>query len=204
MGAYPVRYHVEKPARFTRLQLLIRVLASILVGIPGLWTGTLVFAYIALPLFAAVRLADRRDPAAYLDEDGPRIVRALGWFAAVFAWFGLTSDRLALYTPEETVRIQVERSGRPTARSALWRLLIGLPSALVLNLLGAIAILVWLWAAVSVLRNERVGDGAFSFLTGVQRWVIRLLAYQASLVEPYPPFSFDDTPDELPAAPAAR
>lgn len=202
MNAYPVHYSVDKPLVFTRLQLLVRVLAFVVLGMLGLSLGLLFMAaYVALPVFAASRLSSR-DSASYLAEDGPRVVRALRWFAAVFAWLGLATETLPLRSPDETVHLEVEPSGQPTASSALWRLLIGLPSALLLGLLAFVGGFVWLWSALMVLLNERVGDGAFAFLTGVQRWSIRLLAYQASLVEPYPPFSFDDQPS--PTLPEAR
>ena len=199
---YPVRYRVDKPARFVRLQLLIRVLAFIVLGILGLSLG-LVFwaAYIGLALFAATRLSGGADPAAYLENDGPRVLRGLSWFAAIYAWFGLVADRLPDRSPQDIVRLEIEPSGRPTPGSALVRLLTGLPSALVLWLLGIIGWFVWLWAALSVLINERVGDGAFGYLTGLQRWTVRLLAYQASLVAAYPPFSFEESPPALPPGP---
>jgi hypothetical protein len=203
MTAYPVHYIAERPARFTRFQLLVRVLAVIVLGIAGMSLG-LVFtmAYLGLPLFAAARLAGGRDPAAYVEEDGARIARLLRWLAAVYAWFGLVAERVP-ERPDETVHVEIERAGRPTPASALWRLIIGPPSALVLWLLGAIGGLVWLWAALCVLVSERVGEGAFAYLAGLQRWAIRLLAYQASIVEPYPPFSFEELPPAFPAARAA-
>jgi hypothetical protein len=200
---YPVRYHVDRPARFMRLRLLIRLLAFVVLGLLGLSLGLLFWAaYVGLAIFAAARLSEPRDPAAYMEEDGPRVLRGLTWFAAVFAWMGLVTDRLPHRSPQEVVRIDIERSGSPTTASALWRLLIGLPSALVLCLLGVIGWFVWVWAALCVLVNERVGDVALAYLTGLQRWTVRLLAYQASLVEAYPPFSFDESPpQQLPAGP---
>jgi hypothetical protein len=200
MSTYPVHYSVAKPARFTRLQLLVRVFAFVALGMLGLSLGLLFMAaYIALPVFAASRLSGR-DAASYLAEDGPRVVRALRWFAAVFAWLGLATETVPVRSPEETVHLEVEPSGQPTSSSAMWRLLYGLPSAILLGLLAFVGSFVWIWAALVVLVNERVGDGAFRFLAGLQRWSIRLLAYQASLVEPYPPFSFDDRPRALPEA----
>jgi hypothetical protein len=202
-NVYPVRYHVDRPARFERLHLLIRLLAFVVLGMLGLSLGLLFWAaYVGLAIFAAARLSGPRGPVTYLEEDGPRVLRGLTWFAAVFAWMGLVTDRLPDRSPQEVVRIDIERSGSPTAASALWRLLIGLPSALILCLLGLIGWFVWVWAALSVLLNERVGDGASAYLTGLQRWTVRLLAYQASLVEAYPPFSFEESPPhELPAGP---
>jgi len=43
-----------------------------------------------------------------------------------------------------------------------------------------------------ILVAQRVGPHAFAYLVGLQRWSIRLLAYQASLVDEYPPFSLSE------------
>jgi hypothetical protein len=201
MSEHPVHYAVERPTELSRLQLAIRVVAFLAVGAIGLSFGTIfVFAYLALPVFAASRLAGGRDPAAYLDADGPRVVGVLGWFAAVSAWAALVTDRLPTRSPSETIHLHVVPAGRPDARSAIGRVLTGLPSALVLALLGCVGVLVWLWAALSVLFTRRVGPLAFQYLIGLQRWSIRLLVYQASLVDEYPPFSLADEPAALPAA----
>lgn len=71
-----------------------------------------------------------------------------------------------------------------------------------LALVGMVGMLVWLWAALSILFTLHVGGGAFHFLEGLQRWTMRLLVYQASLVEAYPPFSFGDSDTALVDAPA--
>jgi len=199
---FPVHYFAVKPAHYTRVQLVVRVVALMILGIFGLSLGALYLAaYLALPALAAVRLARARDPQQYLDEDGPRIVQALRWFGAVTAWFSLVAEDLPSHSPLETVRLDLEVSGRPTPAGALMRLLTGIPCALALAVLGCLASLVWLWSAVVLLFQQRVGDGAFAYLAGVQRWSLRLLAYQASLVEGYPPFSFADTPPASPSTP---
>lgn len=198
-----VRYQVEPSARFTRFQLLVRVLAFCALGILGLSFGTLfAFAYLALPVFAAARLASR-DDRAYVPGDGPRVVAALRWFAAVSAWAGLVAERLPGRTPDETVHLDVRFTGQPTSVSAVTRILYGLPSAFVLAILCWVGVFVWLWAALCVLLTERVGPGAFGYLVGLQRWSLRLLAYQASLVDEYPPFSFADAPPSPPRDQAA-
>ena len=196
MTAYPVHYRVERPAHFTRFQLGLRMVAFLVLGVAGLSFGT-VFAclFLGLPMFAAVRLGANDaegDAATYVRTDGPRIVAGLRWFAAICAWAGLIAEELPRDAPEETVRIDVDATSHATPGSALWRVVTGLPSALVLGLLCSIGVLVWLWAALSVLFVGRVGPHAFAYLAGLQRWSIRLLAYQAALVDEYPPFSFGD------------
>lgn len=200
MIEYPVRYQVERTPRFTRLQLLVRFLAFCALGVLGVSFGTIfAFAYLALPIFAAARLAgDRGDP--YVTADGPRVVGVLRWFAAVSAWAGLVVERLPGRAPDETVRLHVDFTARPTSASAVTRILYGLPSALVLSILGCVGAFVWLWAALGVLFRERIGSGAFDYLVGLQRWSLRLLAYQASLVDEYPPFSLSDQTSPSPPA----
>lgn len=199
MHAYPVHYQIDRPEIFTRVQLALRVIAFLALGVLGVSFGMVfVFAYLALPAFAAIRISSSEGPR-YLDDDAPRVLRALGWLAAVAAWAGLIAEQLPRRSPDERVRITVEGRTSPTARSALWRVIAGLPSALVLALLCWLGVLVWIWAALTILISRTVGPHAFHYLEGLQRWSIRLLVYQASLVDEYPPFSFADAPP-MPAA----
>jgi len=203
MTTYPVHYSVDRPARFARLQLAIRFIAFMALGVLGLSFGTVfLFAYLALPVYAASRLGGR-DPEGYARHDAPRILNALRWYAALAAWAGLTAEHLPGRSPGEIVHMEIEGVA-PThsAGQALARVIYGVPSALVLALLCWVGMFVWLWAALSILFVQRVGEGAFGYLVGLQRWTMRLLAYQASLVDDYPPFSFSDAPP--PALPEAR
>lgn len=196
--SHPVHYHVERPLRFDRLQLLIRLVAFCALGVLGLSFGTIMlFGIIGLPALAAIRLTSR-PPSEYLSHDGPRITAGLRWFAVISAWTGLTADRVD--GSEDTIVLDLPCTAtRLTPQSAILRAFTGLPSALVLAVLGFIGVFVWVWAALSILFTRRVGATAHEYLVGLQRWSIRLLAYQASLVDEYPPFSFDDSP-ALPTA----
>jgi len=203
MVPYPVSYSIEKPARYSRLQLLVRLIALVALGILGLSLGLLyLVAFLLLPAYAAARLSGR-DAETYFREDAPGLVLGLAWFASIYAWFGLVTDQLPVRASEKQAHIAVEPMGTPTAASALWRLLLGFPSALVLAFLGWLGGLVWLWSVLRVVLFEHVGETAHAYLTGLQRWSVRLLAYQASLVDVYPPFSFEDAPSALPQAHSA-
>ncbi len=194
LAAYPVHYAVRPPGQFSRIQLLARVVAFIAIGTIGLSFGAVfAFAYLALPVYAASRLAARGGSASdYVRDDGPRVLGLLRWFAALSAWTGLVADQLPTRAPEENVRLAVEGTPRPTPGSALMRVITGLPSAVVLAVLCWLGVLVWLWAAITILVSERVGPAAFRYLVGLQRWSTRLLVYQASLVDAYPPFALSD------------
>lgn len=192
MSSYPVHFSAVVPPRFTRMQLAIRLLAMLAFGAIGVSLGAVfMVAYLLLPAYAAMRLASH--PVAYEVRDAPRLVRALHWLAAVYSWAWLVTDDLPSVEPSETVRLSVEGPPATEPSRALWRVLTGLPSALVLTLLAAVGGLVWLWAAVTVLLREQVGSGAHRFLEGLQRWTLRLLVYQASLVQEYPPFTLSDS-----------
>lgn len=200
--SYPVHYSVQRPERFRRLQLAIRIVAFFALGTLGVSFGAVfLFAYLALPVIAVSRLAAGRTPEAYVREDGERILAALRWLAAVCAWAGLIADRLPARSPDETVTLALDGTAHPSASSGAWRVITGIPSAFVLAILGSLGVLAWLWAALSVLATERVGPRCFGFLLGLQRWSLRLLVYQASLVDAYPPFSFEDTPPRAPMTP---
>lgn len=200
---YPVHYSIAQPPRFSRITLLVRALAFLALGVVGVSFGSVfLFAYLALPVIAAIRVAGAADSSAYLREDRPRVVAGLRWLAAICAWTGLVAERLPGRSPAETVTLELDETPHReiTPGSAIWRIIAGIPSALVLAILCWLGMFVWLWAALSILFTERVGPGAFHYLVGLQRWSIRLLAYQASLIDEYPPFSFSDGAPGLPAA----
>jgi hypothetical protein len=201
MNRYPVHYDIlERPTSYTRIGLVARLIAFCALAVLGISFGlAFLFFYLGLPVFASVRVAESGAPK-YLDDAGPRVMRVLRWLAALQAWAGLTSDRLPAGSPAEIVRFEIEGTAHPTPGSAMWRVLTGIPSALVLGLLCWIGFFVWLWAALSILLAGRVGPHAYAYLIGIQRWSMRLLAFQASLVDEYPPFGFADPATTMPTA----
>jgi hypothetical protein len=202
MTPYPVHFNAARPEHYSRVQLLLRLVVFVALGTLSVSFGTIfALVYIALPLYAAVRLASFGSAHAYVREDGPRVTKGLHWLASLFAWVGLVADRLPAREAHETVWLSVDETmPQPTPGTAIVRILTSLPSALVLMLLGWLGMFVWLWAALSVLVAERVGPRAFHYLVGLQRWSVRLLAYQACLVDIYPPFSFSEASPMLPEA----
>jgi Domain of unknown function (DUF4389) len=191
MSSYPVTFHVDRPARYTRVQLVIRLVLFAVLGLVGLSLGAVfVLAYLALPAIAAWQRSRRDGDPALVDAD-VQVERALGWFAAIFAYTGLLIDAVPTRAPDPAVHLAITRSAGPDARGALWRIVTGVPSALVLALLSCIGAVVWLIAAIEILVTEQYGAWSFRFLEGLERWMLCLLAYQAGLVDAYPPFSLD-------------
>jgi hypothetical protein len=191
MAKSPVAFDVGRPEKFERphvfLRILILIILSALGGVLGWVTG---LVYLVLPALAAI-FVSQRGPERFLQEDGPRMTGWLRWFLAFYAYIGLLTDRFPIEKPEEIVRFEVQASGRPTVGSALLRLILSIPSAFVLALLGILAAIVWLIALILVLIRETYPENLHNFQRGLLRWAARLLAYHASLIDQYPPFALD-------------
>ena len=199
MAAYPVTFDVDRPEKFERpqvfLRILVAVILSILAGAIG-WIFGLV--YLVLPVVAAI-FVSQKGGEKYLAEDGPRVTGWLRWIVAFYAYLGILTDRFPTEKPEEIVRFEVQTGGTPTVGSALLRLIYSIPSAIVLSVLSIVSAVIWLIAAVMVLIQENYPEGLYDFQRGILRWEARLLGYHASLVEQYPPFALDTDPEPAPA-----
>lgn len=196
MSSFPLHFGVVPVTRFTRVQLLVRLAALLALGMLGFSLGTVFWlGYLLLPIYAASRIASLGSATEYARVDGVRVMRVLHWFAAVNAWAGLAAESLPAADPAETVRVRLEPTPVVSSPvSAILRIFTGFLSALTLCLLGFVGVFVWIWAAIYIVVNQTVGAGASAYLVGLQRWGLRLLAYQACLVDQYPPFSFRDEP----------
>jgi hypothetical protein len=189
---YPVQLDVTSPPRFDRIQLALRLVIAIALGWVGVTAGWLwCLLFFALPVIATV-VVSTRDPTYYVDEVGPRLWRALGWLLAFSAYMLLLTDRFPTGESAD-VHIEIQRDGHPTTGSALLRLILSIPSGVVLAILGIASSVLVVVAAVMILIECQVPAGVLAFQRGMLRWQARLLAYHASLVDEYPPFSFDET-----------
>ncbi|MGH3916505.1 MAG: DUF4389 domain-containing protein [Pseudonocardiaceae bacterium] len=78
-------------------------------------------------------------------------------------------------------------------------------SAVLLAGLGLLGLLV-LFAALALLCTGRYPAGIYDFVLGINRWVLRVIAYSALMTDAYPPFRLDPggTDAGPPALPAVR
>jgi len=187
--AYPVTFDVERPAVFQRAQAVLRIALLIILGWVGLPIGLL---WLGIPVASAV-LIGQNDGKRYLDEDGPVVIRSLGWVVGAVAYLALLTDRLS-GGGESPIRFEVDRSGTPTVGSALLRILTSIPSLVVLGLLSFVGAFVWLIGLVWVVVGESYPESLWGYLRGLVRWEVYLLAYLASVVDVYPPFALDTGP----------
>jgi hypothetical protein len=187
---YPVRLTAQRPERFDRSQVFLRLLILIAISILMAFAWLMTLAYLALPIAAAAFIS--RDGAEkFRAETAPRVRRWLHWVIAFDSYFAFLSDRMPTEKPEETATFEVDLGGKPTTSSALLRLLTSIPSAFALVLLTAAAMTTSLVAGAFILVREDYPDALYRFHLGVVRWGARLLAYHGSLVEAYPPFDLD-------------
>jgi hypothetical protein len=193
--AYPVRVAVRSPPRFDRVQLLLRLalaFALTWVGITAGWlTGAL---YVLLPVVAAVAISSIGG-ARFTGELAPRLWRVLRWLVQLSAYMLMLVDEFPT-GDDDGVQVGLRVTGDPTVGSALGRLVTSLPSGLVLCVLWIPSSVVWLVTAVMVLVGARPPGSLLAFQRGVVRWQARLVAYHASLVDVFPPFSFDTDADD--------
>ena len=194
---YPVSFDIERPASFDRAHVFLRIVVLALIGwivhpVGLLWLG--------LPAVAAVLIA-QKGGQRYLSEDGPTVVRALHWVVDLVAYIALLTDRLPSRN-EHVVRFDIERSGSPTTRSALLRIVYAIPSVIVLAILTWLGTIVWSFAMVAVFVRGSYPESWWHFLRGIVGWDARLVAYLASLVDGYPPFTLATGP-ATPVAPSS-
>ena len=199
MSAYPVQLEVEPPHVFERVQLLVRLAITIMLAWLGITLGWLwCVAFFVLPIVAA-SIVSARGAEYYTETAGQRLWSVVTWMLAFGAYLMLVTDRVPL--DEHRVRIDLRTTGHPSVGSALGRLVMSIPSAFSLCVIGFVSCLLWVIALFSILFRGRVPASILEFQTGYLRWQARLAAYHASLVEEYPPFSFGDrTSGNLPTA----
>jgi hypothetical protein len=194
MLTYPVQVQITaRPLYYDRMQLLVRVVLALALAAIGITAGWLAWiAFLVLPIVAAIA-SSARGATWYVADLGPRLWRVLTWLLGVSAYMLLVVDRFPTRT-DDVLRTELQVDARPTVGSAMLRIVTSIPSALVLAVLTIVAYVMWIVGAIAILADRTVPASVIAFLSGVVRWQARLLAYHASLVDEYPPFSFETAP----------
>lgn len=195
MATYGATFDIDRQERYDRTQMVIRILLllvlSILAGALGWVHGAL---YLGIPALAAIAIS-QKGARQYHAESETNMTMWLRYILAFYAYTGLLTDKLPNEDPRQTLRFDVVPDGEPTAGGVLLRIITVIPHAIVLALLGIVAVVLWIVAAIMVLIGESYPEGVFNFLRGHLRWQARVYAYLAGLVQEYPPFALDTGPE---------
>ena len=191
MNSYPIVFDVNRPTSMSRAHVFLRLLLVLLLSCVIGAGGGLVLIYLGVPVAAAIFIA-RMGGDRYVVESGERTSRWLANVVGLLAYLAFLTDELP--GDNAHVQLRVLSSGTHTVSSALMRLVRAIPSALVLGLLSIVSGIVGFIAALSILILGSCPAGCWRFQLGIVRWEARLLGYLASVVETYPPFSFDTQP----------
>ncbi len=195
--AYPATFDVQRPTQqFDRGQTALRVL--LIIVLYWLLNSVVGIAWWALPVFGAI-LISQKGAQRYLDEAEKGPVTWIRLIMGFHSYVALLSDKLPLESPAE-VNFHVTPNGSPSIGQALLRIILTIPHFFVLGILSFIGAFVWLGTVISILMNGTYPEWGYNYLRGYFRWTARVLAYLASLVQEYPPFSFSN--GESASAPA--
>lgn len=188
-GSYPVTFVAETPVRFERIQLVLRLCVLLAFGLLHVSLGWLFSVlYLLLPTAAAVMIS-RKGGGAFLAEGAGALGRLIEWVVAFYAYLFFVTDRFPVDRRDAAVQLDMHATGAPTVASALVRLVTSLPHVIVLAILGIVAWLFSVFAAIAILFTEHYPEALRAFQCDVVLWMARVLAYHASIVEPYPPFA---------------
>ena len=185
---HPVQLHAEHSRETDRIQVVIRL--AFLLALAALGCSAVYWAlYLALPAVVAAVLV-KKGGERYLAEDAPRIVPVLRWLASAYGYLWLLTDVLPT-AQGSPIDLRIEHGGRPTASSALLRLLFSLPALIVLAVLSAASGILWVVGAVLILIRKRLPDAIADVLSFTLRFQFQLIAYHLSLVDRYPSLRAD-------------
>ena len=206
-GPYPVRLEGELDPELSRGLWLVKWLLLIphLIVLGFLWS-----ALVALTLVAFVKqLRGGQYPRRIFDFN----VGVLRWTWRVnfYGYGALGTDRYPPFTlgpaPDYPARLEIDYpEERLTGRSLLAAWVAGIPQYAIAGILGGGAGVAWaaehsiftgligvlvLVAALSLAVDGEYSRTLFDYVIGLNRWVIRVIAYGALLTTAYPPFLLD-------------
>jgi hypothetical protein len=222
-SAGPIRLDARLDEPLSRWLWLVKwllVIPHVLV-LALLWVA---FAVLSVVAWFAILITGRYPEPIFAFNAG---VLAWSWRVAYYSYGGLGTDRYPPFSlgehPEYPATLHITPPDHLSRGLALVKWLLALPHYLVIALFvggtwagtqaaestdssrettgpGLIGLLV-LFVGVVLLFTGRYPRGIFDFVLGMQRWVLRVVAYVFLMTDTYPPFRLDmgGTDPETPA-----
>ncbi|OQO93844.1 hypothetical protein B1813_04805 [Saccharomonospora piscinae] len=211
--AHPVRVRASLDPELSRWLWLVKWLLALphFLVLAVLWLAVAGVTFVA---FVAVLVTGRYPRALFDFTVG---VLRWSWRVHYYAYAALGTDRYPPFTladvPDYPARLEVDYPPRLSRGLALVKWLLAVPHYLVVGLFtggawgwwwsgddrvtgwGLIGILV-LVAAIVLLFTGRYPRSVFEFVVGLDRWVVRVVAYVGLLTDVYPPFRLEQGGDE--------
>jgi Domain of unknown function (DUF4389) len=225
-GTYPAVLAARLDEPLSRWLWVVKWLLAIphLIVLAILWLAFLLLTVVAW--FAVVITG--RYPRAIFDFNLG--VLRWTWRVQYYGYGALGTDRYPPFSldrePDYPATLDVAYPGTQSRLTAVGRLALAFPHLLIISVFvgggaywidhasswhftspwsGLIGLLV-LIAGFALLFTGRYPRGLFQLVVGLNRWVLRVVAYAALMTEEYPPFRFDgggDEPQGAPASPAS-
>jgi hypothetical protein len=191
MASYPVTFDVDQQESYDRVHIAIRIVGLIIVSAFSWLLGLI---YLAAPVYGALQIS-QKGASQYFAESEQNITRWYRWLAGAFSYLYLLTDTFPTDEKPSPVRFNVTPQGEPTPGGVLLRIITAIPHAIVLGIIGWIAGILLIVAAIMVLIQEKYAQGIFDFIKADLRWNARMYVYLAGLAQEYPPFAFDTGPE---------
>jgi hypothetical protein len=189
-NGYPVEVSVAMPARFERIQVLLRIAIWVILGFLSQFGLGMIF--FAGPIVSAV-LIGQKGGAEFHAQHGATYAKVIRFLTGLQAYLFVGVEEIPSWDKPGPATYSYTPSGTPTVGSALMRFIMVIPQAIVLGIVGFVAMILAFVAAVMVLVNESVSHDIWKFQMGMVAWEARVLSYYLSMVEEYPPFSLQVT-----------
>jgi Domain of unknown function (DUF4389) len=221
-GVYPAVLTAKLDEPLSRGLWLVKWLLAIphFIVLTVLWLAFLVLTVVA---WLAVVITGRYPRGIFNFNLG---VLRWTWRVSYYGYGALGTDRYPPFSldaePEYPATLDVVYPVKQSRLTAFGRLLLALPQLLIVGVFvgggaywidhasrwhvtspwsGLVGLLV-LVAAVALLFTGRYPRGLFDLVIGLNRWVLRVVAYTALMTDEYPPFRLASGGEEPQAAPA--